>query len=618
VKRRYSLALALGGLLMALLLGVVSPLVGAQQVTFPTFADPEFQETWERYDRPVFFGEARRSFTWGNQVSQGFEEEYLEGPNGRHLVQYFDKSRMEINNPNADRNNPFFVTNGLLALDMIRGQFQVGDATFEDAPQGPAQIPFGDLDDTSAESPTYASFRSVLGAAPVPSGQPITATLNRAGQVGGPVDSRGVVSRGPIAGFGEGTTNHSVASVFLDFLQQTGPVFEGGQNRNESVFTPLVFVTGLPISEAYWARVEVGAGTRDVLIQCFERRCLTYAPTNEPAFQVELANTGLQYFQYRYRTAAPVPPTMTPVPPTTTPTATPSPTPPADTTRPTIAALDCTNRAQNSLTIAFTTNEPATSRVDFGTTSGSLDQFVGETELVTSHSIRLLGLQPGTQYFLRAVAVDAAGNRAESTEITCTTAQQSAAPVIGPVTETVTTTSATLSFITDVPAQVQVSYCPAPQAPAQGTQTDPCAGQARTTTPQTGLNTSHSVTLSGLTPNTTYTYIITATSAADVSSTATDTVTTDGPPLFVGSPTKAPMATTATITVTLDRTATSATLTYTPAGGQMQPVQGTVSGNTVTFSLTGLTASTTYTYTVTATNVNGSTMSQPDTFTTTP
>jgi hypothetical protein len=45
---------------------------------------------------------------------------YQEGPDGQHLVQYFDKSRMEINKPDADPNDPFFVTQGLLARDMIR------------------------------------------------------------------------------------------------------------------------------------------------------------------------------------------------------------------------------------------------------------------------------------------------------------------------------------------------------------------------------------------------------------------------------------------------------------------------------------------------------------------
>ena len=73
--------LATGGLLMALIVSVLTPLLGAQPVVFPTFADPAFREVWERYDRPVFFGETARSYTWGNQISQGFQERYLEGPN---------------------------------------------------------------------------------------------------------------------------------------------------------------------------------------------------------------------------------------------------------------------------------------------------------------------------------------------------------------------------------------------------------------------------------------------------------------------------------------------------------------------------------------------------------
>jgi hypothetical protein len=42
------------------------------------------------------------------------------------MVQYFDKSRMEINNPNGDKNSPFYVTNGLLTVELMSGKIQVG------------------------------------------------------------------------------------------------------------------------------------------------------------------------------------------------------------------------------------------------------------------------------------------------------------------------------------------------------------------------------------------------------------------------------------------------------------------------------------------------------------
>ena len=52
-----------------------SPAVAAAPIPYPTFADPAFQRVWERYDRPVYSGEAARSFTWGAQISGGIRRE---------------------------------------------------------------------------------------------------------------------------------------------------------------------------------------------------------------------------------------------------------------------------------------------------------------------------------------------------------------------------------------------------------------------------------------------------------------------------------------------------------------------------------------------------------------
>ncbi len=45
----------------------------------------------------------------------------------------------------------------------------------------------------------------------------------------------------------------------------------------------------------------------DVLLQCFERRCLTYTPTNDPGWEVEAGNVGLHYFIWRYGEPPPRP-----------------------------------------------------------------------------------------------------------------------------------------------------------------------------------------------------------------------------------------------------------------------------------------------------------------------
>src|SRR5690349_1097287 len=144
------LALSVGGSSWAVARTVSAPL------GVPAFAHAAFQKTWERTDRPVSFGQVQRSFYWGpNPNTGGLLEDYAEGIGGKRLVQYFDKSRMEINDPNADPNNPFFVTNGLLTVELISGRMQVGNQAYET--RTPADIPLAsDTDDPNA--PTYHSF----------------------------------------------------------------------------------------------------------------------------------------------------------------------------------------------------------------------------------------------------------------------------------------------------------------------------------------------------------------------------------------------------------------------------------------------------------------------------
>ncbi|MFW6074994.1 MAG: hypothetical protein ACOC9Y_05315, partial [Chloroflexota bacterium] len=60
-------------------------------------ANEDFQETWERTDRPIVDLETQRTWIWGSEaITDGLTEEYAEAENGERTVQYFDKSRMEI------------------------------------------------------------------------------------------------------------------------------------------------------------------------------------------------------------------------------------------------------------------------------------------------------------------------------------------------------------------------------------------------------------------------------------------------------------------------------------------------------------------------------------------
>jgi hypothetical protein len=267
----------------------------------PYFGEAAFQRVWDRTDLLVAAGTVKRSWYWGPRQVSGPIYEKL---NDRtRLVQYFEKTRMEINNPNGDRNSPFFVTNGLLTRELISGQVQTGEQSFE--PREPSTVPIaGDGNDTTA--PTYASFAAVSTTSdannhPQPNrmGQSVTATINKSGTVGND-PSKASLPGLQVAYFDAGS-KHNVPRVFWDFLNATGNVVENLRVVNKRINDPWFYASGLPISDAYWTRVKIAGTPTDVLVQAFERRVLTYVPSNpDPNFRVEMGNIGLHYVQWRY------------------------------------------------------------------------------------------------------------------------------------------------------------------------------------------------------------------------------------------------------------------------------------------------------------------------------
>src|SRR6266567_8452335 len=87
-------------------------------------ADPAFKTAWDRSDGLVASGTVSRPWVWGPAPSASLSEPFGGIPGNSHLVQYFDKGRMEINDPNANKSDPFYVTNGRLAVELISGQMQ--------------------------------------------------------------------------------------------------------------------------------------------------------------------------------------------------------------------------------------------------------------------------------------------------------------------------------------------------------------------------------------------------------------------------------------------------------------------------------------------------------------
>ena len=300
------------------------------------FAHPAFQRTWERTDKVVASGQVQRSWYWGPTANTpGLNEEYIEGAGGRRLVQYFDKSRMEINNPAGDPNSPFFVTNGLLTVELISGRMQTGNATFVD--RYPADIPLAS-DPDDANAPTYMSFRGVSTIqANSRVGLPATATIARNGTVGDDA-TKASYPKVNIAYFDQ-TTKHNVPQIMWEFLNETGPVYNSttGQTGNARLSDPWFYTSGLPITEAYWARTKIAGQMQDVLIQAYERRVITYVPNGVPGFKVQVGNIGQHYYDWRYKNAGRPPGTPSTPGPVVTPTA------PVPGSTPTTPAPACTD-----------------------------------------------------------------------------------------------------------------------------------------------------------------------------------------------------------------------------------------------------------------------------------
>jgi uncharacterized protein YkwD len=265
---------------------------------------PHFQRTWARTDGPVASGATARTWIWGPEANTPvIPEEYAESPGTSRSVQYFDKSRMEITHPGGDPTSPWYVTNGLLVVELVTGQMQVGDASWDDREPADVNIA-GDPDDH--EAPTYAVLRQLRDAPPAADGATIVNRIDRSGTVRTDASfaSYGVTAawRVKVPGI-----DHQVAAPFWAFMNQHGPIEIDGQQVTAPLFESPFYATGYPIIEPYWTTVQVGGAPRDVLLQCFERRCLTYTPANDPAWQVEAGNVGQHYYRWRYADEPPAP-----------------------------------------------------------------------------------------------------------------------------------------------------------------------------------------------------------------------------------------------------------------------------------------------------------------------
>ncbi len=257
------------------------------------FAQPAFQRLWERTGVPIQRGVAQYSWVWGPEpFTPQLNEAFAEGQGSWRAVQYFDKSRMEINNPNADPNSPWYVTNGLLVGEMIDGQVQLGLSEF--IPLAPANIPIaGDPDNAF---PTYASLNDLVNTpgSGVLGNHAIRAFLSEG------FSEFPHYATSPATEIVRVERGRGIPRAFWEFMNRRGTVYQNGQLVATQPIFDWLFTLGYPITEPFWTRARIGGVEREVMFQAFERRVLTYVPTNPAQYQVEMGNVGRHYYEWRY------------------------------------------------------------------------------------------------------------------------------------------------------------------------------------------------------------------------------------------------------------------------------------------------------------------------------
>ncbi len=292
IKHRYHLAL-----LALLILVVAQPVLAV---------DPQsaFLRVWEQYDRPVAEGRSNRSWTWGPKPTSNIlsEEFSYESGTGWRSVQYWDKGRMELTDPNADPTHPWFITSGLLPIELIFNRRQIGfnehivprerdrlnvAESYVAAIGDPLSFPaYPDL------QPLYENPGKIT---PAQLGHPVTALFNPDRTLSAYTAQK----TDPATVLVQGANQHGVPRAFMEFMHQQGTVFVDGRYRRQAVFDPL-FIFGMPVTPAVWVHTRINGTEQTVLFQVFERRVLTYNPANPPAFRVEMGNVGQHYYAWRY------------------------------------------------------------------------------------------------------------------------------------------------------------------------------------------------------------------------------------------------------------------------------------------------------------------------------
>ena len=164
---------------------------------------------------------------------------------------------------------------------------------------------------------------------------------------------------------------------------------------------------------------------------------------------------------------------------------------------PVISSVQATSITNNAATITWTTDQTSSSQVEYGLTTsyGSLSPL--NSTPVTSHSVPLSGLTQSTTYHYRVISGNANGT---TTSGDYTFATSGPPTISNPQATNITSSSAVITWTTSALADGRVNYGLTSSYGSQAT--DPNSS-----------TTSHSVSLVGLSPQTTYHYPCVSTNA---------------------------------------------------------------------------------------------------------
>ncbi len=171
----------------------------------------------------------------------------------------------------------------------------------------------------------------------------------------------------------------------------------------------------------------------------------------------------------------------------------------SDTTPPVVSEVGSISFGTTTATLGWTTNELATSTLEYGITQSYGTHATLSLSALLAHTATLTGLQSGTTYYYCIHATDVAGNTTHSCGHSFTTESVSAPadstpPVISLITAApITNSAATITWTTSEPSNAQINY---------GTSAN--YGLASDVDPI--LSPTHSLTLTSLLANTTYHY----------------------------------------------------------------------------------------------------------------